>query len=191
MKSLLRLAHWIDTLNERIGRTIYWLILIMVIISAGNALMRKFFSISSNAFLEIQWTLFAAVFLLAAGYTLKCNEHVRIDVITGRFSKRTQAWLDIIGGVLFLLPMTSLVLYFSWPFFTHSLASQELSGNPGGLMLWPAKALIPAGFALLMLQGLAEIIKRFGFLFDKEPPEVMPHSPLAEDMIISSKQGNA
>ena len=189
MKSLLRLAHWIDTLNERVGRTIYWLILFMVIISSGNALMRKFFSISSNAFLEIQWTLFAAVFLLAAGYTLKCNEHVRIDIISGRFSKRTQAWLDIIGGLFFLLPITGVILYFSWPFFIHSFISQEVSGNPGGLILWPAKALIPIGFSLLLLQGLAEIIKRLGFLFANEPPETPPHSPLADDMIIL-KQGN-
>jgi len=190
MKSLLRLAHMIDALNERVGRTVYWLILITVIVSSGNALMRKFFSISSNAFLEIQWTLFAAVFLLAAGYTLKCNEHVRIDVITGRFSKRTQAWLDLIGGLLFLLPMTVVILYFSWPFFTHSFASRELSGNPGGLMLWPAKALIPSGFALLMLQGLAEIIKRLGFLFDNEAPEAPSRSPLAETMIVTPRQGN-
>ena len=191
MKSLLRIAHLIDALNERVGRAVYWLILVTVIISTGNALMRKFFSISSNAFLEIQWTLFAAVFLLAAGYTLKCNEHVRIDVITGRFSKRAQAWLDIIGGLFFLLPMTCVILYFSWPFFTQSFVSQEYSGNPGGLILWPAKALIPAGFALLMLQGISEIIKRLGFLFDDEPTEPPPHSPLAEDMIITSRQGNA
>lgn len=174
MKSLLHLAHLIDALNERVGRAVYWLILCMVVISSGNALMRKFFSISSNAFLEIQWTLFAAVFLLAAGYTLKCNEHVRIDVISGRFGKRAQAWLDIIGGVLFLLPMACIVLYFSWPFFTHSLSSMEWSGNPGGLLLWPGKALIPAGFALLMLQGVAEIIKRLGFLLGDEPLETPP-----------------
>lgn len=190
MKLLLRFAHSIDALNERVGRAVYWLILFTVVISAGNALMRKFFSISSNAYLEIQWVLFSAVFLLAAGYTLKHNEHVRIDVISSRFSLRTQAWLDMIAGLVFLMPMTGVVLYYSWPFFSHSFAAQEFSGNPGGLILWPAKALIPAGFALLMLQGLAEIIKRMGFLFGAEPSEAAPHSPLADDMIIRAEQGD-
>lgn len=178
MKPLLRIAHCIDALNERVGRAVYWLILVTVLISAGNAVMRKLFSLSSNAFLEIQWYLFAAVFLLAAGYTFKCNEHVRIDIITGRFGKRVQAWLDIIGGLLFLLPMTLTILYYSWPFFVNSFISREWSNNPGGLILWPAKALIPAGFLLLLLQGIAEIIKRAGFLLGVEPPEPSPHSPL-------------
>ncbi|WP_124948251.1 TRAP transporter small permease subunit, partial [Sulfurirhabdus autotrophica] len=157
MKALLRIAHLIDYLNERVGHSVYWLILVTVLISTGNAISRKLFNVSSNAFLEIQWYLFSAVFLLAAGYTLKQNEHVRVDVISGRFSKRTQAWLDIFGGLFFLLPMSLIILYYSWPFFTHSLLSQEWSGNPGGLILWPAKALIPAGFLLLLLQGIAEI----------------------------------
>lgn len=187
MKSLLRIALFIDALNERVGRSVSWLILVAVLISAGNAVTRKLFSMSSNAFLEIQWYLFAAVFLLAAGYTLKCNEHVRIDIITGRFGKRAQAWLDIIGGLLFLLPMTLTILYYSWPFFVNSLISREWSSNPGGLILWPAKALIPAGFFLLLLQGFAEIIKRIGFLLGVEPPEPPPHSPL-ENMIMHGEE---
>lgn len=190
MNTLLRIAHFIDTLNERVGRTVYWLILLTVLISAANAISRKLFNFSSNAFLEIQWYLFSAVFLLAAGYTLKQNEHVRVDVISGRFSKRTQAWLDIMGGLFFLLPMMVIILYFSWPFFINSFISQEWSSNPGGLILWPAKALIPAGFLLLLLQGIAEIVKRIGFLLGLEPPEPQPHSPLGEDMVVSLKKGD-
>lgn len=180
MKALLRTAHLIDALNERIGHAVSWLILFTVLISSGNAVMRKAFDISSNAFLEIQWYLFAAVFMLAAGYTLKRNEHVRIDVITGRFGKRVQAWIDIIGGLLFLLPMAIIILYFSWPFFVNSFISQEWSNNPGGLILWPAKMLVPVSFFLLLLQGFSEIIKRIGFLLGLEPPEET-HSPLGEE----------
>lgn len=166
MHYLLRLAGLIDALNERVGRAVYWLVLVMVLISAGNAISRKAFDLSSNAFLEIQWYLFAAVFLLAAGYTLKHNEHVRIDVLSARFSVRTRAWIDIFGTVFFLLPLTLLVLYYAWPYFVNSWQSQEHSGNPGGLILWPAKALIPLGFALLLLQGVSEIIKRLAVIFD-------------------------
>ena len=155
----------------------------MVLISAGNAIMRKAFRMSSNGFLEIQWYLFAAVFLLAAGYTLLKNEHVRIDVISSRLGPRAQAWIDILGGVFFLLPLTGVVLYHAWPFFLNSFTSQEWSSNPGGLILWPVKLLIPAGFALLLLQGVAEIIKRIGFLAGLEPPEPPAHSP-AQDMLL-------
>lgn len=164
MNFLLGLARRIDALNERVGHAVSWLVLVMVLISAGNAVSRKAFDLSSNAFLEIQWVLFAAVFLLGAGYTLKRNEHVRIDVLSGRFSPRTQAWMEICGGVFFLLPLLLIVLYFSWPYFINSLVSREWSSNPGGLILWPAKALIPVGFLLLLLQGLAETIKKIAFL---------------------------
>lgn len=183
MKPLLQFAHFIDRLNQHIGRAASWLILVMVLISAGNAIMRKAFQMSSNGFLEIQWVLFAAVFLLAAGYTLLKNEHVRIDIISSRLSPRTQAWIDILGGVFFLLPLTGLVLYHAWPFFLNSFISQEWSSNPGGLILWPAKLLIPAGFTLLLLQGVAEIIKRIGFLAGVEPPEPPAPSP-AEDRLL-------
>ena len=184
MKPLLALAHAIDRLNERVGRLVQWLILAMVLISAGNAVSRKLFSLSSNAFLEIQWTLFAAVFLLAAGYTLRRNEHVRIDVLSSRLGPRGRAWLDLFGGLFFLLPLTLVVLYYAWPFFVDSWLSQEHSDNPGGLILWPGKLLIPLGFALLLLQGVAETVKRVGFLLGMEPPEAPAHSPLTEDMVM-------
>lgn len=175
MRPALQFAHLIDALNERVGRGAYWLVLVMVLLSAGNAISRKGFNLSSNALLEIQWYLFAAVFLLCAGYTLKHNAHVRVDVISGRLSKRAQAWIDIIGGVLFLLPMCAVVIYYSWPYFVNSFVSQEWSSNPQGLIVWPAKALIPAGFILLFLQGVAETIKRIGSLLNVETPE-LPHT---------------
>lgn len=174
MKPLLTLAHSIDRLNQRIGRAVSWLIFATVLISAGNAIMRKAFQISSNAFLEIQWALFAAVFLLAAGYTLLKNEHVRIDIVSSRLGPRAQAWIDLIGGLLFLLPLCAIVLYHAWPFFLTSFAEQEWSNNPGGLMLWPAKLMIPAGFTLLLLQGVAEIIKRIAYLTGHEALEQKP-----------------
>lgn len=147
----------------------------MVLISAGNAIVRKAFNMSSNSLLEIQWSLFAAVFLLAAAYTLLKNEHVRIDVFSSRLSARAQAWIDIFGTVFFLLPLCALMLYHAWPFFLESYTSQEWSNNPGGLILWPAKALIPAAFALLGLQAISELIKRAGFLCGIAPPSAGAH----------------
>lgn len=184
MNALLAFARAIDGLNARTGRATMWLILLTVLISAGNAVSRKLFSLSSNALLEIQWTLFAAVFLLAAGYTLQKNEHVRIDVLAGRLPPRARAVLDILGGLMFLLPFTSLVLAYAWPFFLDSWHSGEVSNNPGGLILWPGKLLIPLGFALLWLQGLAEVIKRIAFLMGRAPEPLPPHSPEGEDMIL-------
>ena len=184
MSALLKFSHWIDALNERVGRSVSWLVLLMVLLSAGNAISRKGFNLSSNALLEIQWYLFAAVFLLCAGYTLKRNEHVRVDVISGRLSKRAQAWIDIIGGVLFLLPMSAVVVYYSWPYFVDSFVTQEWSSNPQGLIVWPAKALIPAGFALLFLQGIAETIKRIGFLKGMETLDTRSPASTAEGMIL-------
>ena len=186
MSALLKFSHWIDALNERVGRSVSWLVLLMVLLSAGNAISRKGFNLSSNALLEIQWYLFAAVFLLCAGYTLKRNEHVRVDVISGRLSKRAQAWIDIIGGVLFLLPMSAVVVYYSWPYFVDSFVTQEWSSNPQGLIVWPAKALIPAGFALLFLQGVAETIKRIGFLQRMETLDMHSPASTAEGMILPS-----
>jgi len=191
MKTLLRFAHGIDALNERVGRLVSWLILLAVLISAANATVRKLFNVSSNAFLEIQWYLYAAVFLLAAGYTLKHNEHVRIDLIVGRLGPRAQAWVDILGTLLFLMPMVLLVLYYGWPFFLSSYHSQEWSSNPGGLIIWPAKLLIPMGFTLLLLQGIAEIIKRVGFLLGMEPAEKQHHFPAAEELASGSPRREA
>jgi TRAP-type mannitol/chloroaromatic compound transport system permease small subunit len=164
MSFLLSLSKYIDALNERIGLGISWALLLAVLICSGNAIVRYTFNTSSNAWLEIQWYLFGAIFLLAASYTLRRNEHVRIDVIVGRFSKRTQVWIDVFGFIFFLLPATLLILYFAVPFAWESVRNQEVSSNAGGLIVWPAKILIPIGFLLLTLQGISELIKRVGFL---------------------------
>ncbi|MEO6565480.1 MAG: TRAP transporter small permease subunit [Casimicrobiaceae bacterium] len=164
MKALLALSRAVDTLNDHIGRAVYWLVLLAVLISAGNAIVRKAFDMSSNAYLEIQWYLFSAVFLLCAGYTLLKNEHIRIDVIAGRLSRRTQTWIDVLGTIFFLLPVVALILYESVPWFVRAWQSQEVSPSAGGLILWPAKILVPIGFSLLGLQGLSELIKRIAFL---------------------------
>ena len=164
MHLLLRAARLIDALTERTGKAASWLILLAVLISAGNAIARYAFNASSNAWLEVQWYLFAAVFLLCAGYALKHNQHVRIDVVAGRLSPRAQAWIEVFGTVLFLLPMAALILWLSWPVFVDSWKSGEVSSNANGLVLWPARLLVPAGFALLVLQGLAELVRRIAFL---------------------------
>jgi TRAP-type mannitol/chloroaromatic compound transport system permease small subunit len=164
MSFLLSLSKYIDALNERIGLGISWALLLAVLICSGNAIVRYTFNTSSNAWLEIQWYLFGAIFLLAASYTLRRNEHVRIDVIVGRFSKRTQVWIDVFGFLFFLLPATLLILYFAVPFAMESVRNQEVSSNAGGLIVWPAKILIPIGFLMLTLQGISELIKRVGFL---------------------------
>ncbi|WP_194725973.1 TRAP transporter small permease subunit [Noviherbaspirillum malthae] len=164
MSFLLSLSRFIDTLNEKIGNGISWALLVSVLICTGNALVRYTFNTSSNAWLEIQWYLFSAIFLLATSYTLRRNEHVRIDVIAGRFSKRTQVWIDIFGFLLFLLPITLIILYYAIPYAWVSIQNQEVSSNAGGLIIWPAKLLIPVGFLLLALQGISELIKRIGFL---------------------------
>jgi TRAP-type mannitol/chloroaromatic compound transport system permease small subunit len=164
MQGLLRLSRLIDGLNGRVGRSVYWLVLLAVLVSAGNALVRKMFNVSSNAFLELQWYLFSAVFLLCGGYALLSGSHVRIDVILGRFSRRTQVWVDVLGTIFFLLPTSLLLLYLSWPVFLRAVAQGEVSMNAGGLPTWPARLLVPVGFALLTLQGLSELVKRIAFL---------------------------
>lgn len=178
MRFLLGVSHAIDWINEHIGRLIYWCVLIAVLISAGNAIVRYAFDTSSNAWLEIQWYLFSAVFLLCAGYTLLRNEHVRIDVVTGRLSPRAHAWIDIVGSVFFLLPMAVIIGWLSWPFLVDSYLRGEMSGDAGGLIRWPVKLLIPVGFALLALQGLSELIKRIAFLLGMIPdPTTRTHDP--------------
>ena len=164
MSALLRLSRLIDALNEFVGRWLAWLVLAAVLISAANAAVRKAFDTSSNAFLEIQWYLFAAVFLLAAGYTLLRQEHVKIDVVLGRFSKRTQVMVEMFGLAVFLLPFTIIVIDLVWPIFMRAYVMKEMSSNAGGLIRWPVFALIPAGFTLLALQGVSELIKRVAFL---------------------------
>jgi len=160
MDALLKLSRLIDALNERIGRIASWLVLAACVISAGNALMRYGFSLSSNAWLEIQWYLFAGIVMLGAANTLRVNGHVRVDVFYSRYGERTRLWLDLLGGVLFLLPMAIIIGWMSWPLFINSYHVGEVSGNAGGLLRWPVKILIPLGFLLLTLQGLSEIIKR-------------------------------
>ena len=169
MKLLLQISRLIDAITERVGRSIYWLVLIAVLVSAVNAVVRKVFDMSSNAFLELQWYLFSAVFLLGAGYALLKQEHVRIDVIYGKFPKRVQIWIDILGTLLFLMPMALLILWHSWPVFVNAFQSNEMSSSAGGLPLWPVRLLVPAGFVLLIVQAISEMIKRFAYLKDLIP----------------------
>jgi TRAP-type mannitol/chloroaromatic compound transport system permease small subunit len=216
MTAMLKLSQLIDGLNERVGRSIYWLILVAVLVSAINAIVRKAFDMSSNAFLEMQWYMFSAVFLLGSGYTLMRQEHIRIDIIYGKFSRRTQVWIDVFGTVAFLMPMCLVFIYLSWPFFMHSLQSGEISANAGGLILWPVKALMPLGFLLLMLQGCSELIKRLAFQAGLAPdpgekkqdksaeeelaeaikahlvaPEVVDAVAASDNMVANDKGGNA
>jgi TRAP-type mannitol/chloroaromatic compound transport system permease small subunit len=179
MDTLLALARGIDALNGAVGRAVKWLVLLATLVSAGNAITRYGFDLSSNAWLELQWYLFALIFLLGAGYTHQHNGHVRIDVLYGRFSPRTRAWIDLVGGLLFLLPMAGLIGWLGWNAFMTSWGIGETSPDAGGLLRWPIKLAIPLGFGLLFLQGLAEIIKRAAFLAgrlelsEEQPEEVV------------------
>ncbi len=164
MGALLKLSRWIDSLNEFVGRWLAWLVLAAVLISAANAIVRKTLDTSSNAFLEIQWYLFAAVFLLAAGYTLLRQEHVKIDVILHNFHRRTQVKIEIFGLVFFLLPFSIYMIDLVWPLVVRAYESGEMSQNASGLIRWPVFALVPLGFSLLTLQGMSELIKRIAFL---------------------------
>ena len=164
MNALLKLSRLIDALTERIGKAVLWLVLIVVLVSAANAIMRYTIHYSSNAFLEIQWYLFGVIFLFSSGYTLLRNEHVRIDLISSKFSKRGQVWIDIFGILFFLMPMALVIMLLSWPVFMHAFESQEMSNSAGGLIVWPARLMIPVGFFLLILQAISELIKRIGYL---------------------------
>jgi TRAP-type mannitol/chloroaromatic compound transport system permease small subunit len=184
---LLKLSQLIDWLIERVGKGTFWLVLIMTAISAGNAVVRFAFNYSSNGLLEIQWYLFAAVFLLCAPYTLQMNEHVRIDVLSGKLSPRGLAVIDIIGTLFFLLPMVILVLWLSLPLVAESYRINEMSANAGGLIRWPVKILLPIGFSLLALQGLSELIKRFAFLNGMiDDPNAKKSGPSAEEELAAA-----
>jgi TRAP-type mannitol/chloroaromatic compound transport system permease small subunit len=185
------LSRRIDWLNEKIAGVVSWALLAAVVICTGNALIRYAFNSSSNAWLEIQWYLFAAIFMLASSHTLKRDEHVRIDVIAGRFSKRTQVWIDLLGFLLFLMPICLVILYYGVPFALLSITSAEMSSNAGGLIVWPAKLLVPLGFLLLILQGVSEIIKRVAFLAGRiDGHEFAKHATTPEEEIEAIKAAN-
>jgi TRAP-type mannitol/chloroaromatic compound transport system permease small subunit len=164
MSALLALSRAIDRLNEVVGKVFAWAILAAILVSAGNAVVRKTFNMSSNAWLELQWYLFGAAFLLAAAYTLKQNEHIRVDIVYGMWSRRTQHWIDLLGHLFFLMPFVLLMIWYFVPYFLLSYRNGEVSSSAGGLLIWPAKSLLLIGFALLGLQGLSEIIKKIAIM---------------------------
>lgn len=184
MTALLKLSAGVDTLSAQIGRLIRWLVLASVLISAGNAIIRKLFNISSNAFLEIQWYLFAGVFLLGAGFAFMRNVHVRIDFISGKLSKRTNTLIDIAGIVVFLIPLSLIMVWLSWPLFHNAWVSGEMSQNAGGLIRWPVLGLVPLGFAVLLAQAVSELIKRIAFLRGLTPePFSVAHLKSDEEIL--------
>ncbi len=183
MTLLLKFSRLIDTLTGWIGKLAMWLILATTLISAGNAIIRKLFNTSSNAFLEIQWYLFAAVFMLGSGYAFLRNAHVRIDFISSKFSARGRNWVDVAGILLFVFPLCYLMATLGWPLFMNALNSGEMSSNAGGLIRWPVFALIPAGFALLALQSVSELIKRLAFLFGQGPDVLAHEGPSDEELL--------
>ncbi|MDX3924980.1 MAG: TRAP transporter small permease subunit [Shinella sp.] len=172
MSGFLSLSRAIDAINTFLGKAVSWLLLAAVLISAINATTRKLFNLSSNAWLEAQWYLFSAAFLVAAGYTLLSNEHVKVDLIYGQLPRKAQLWIEIFGTIFFLLPFCLVTIYLSWPIVTSKFASGEISNNTGGLLLWPVWAMIPLGFGLLALQGVSELIKRIAILTGKMPDAI-------------------
>lgn len=192
MGALLKLSRLIDGLSEGLGKIIMWLVLAAVLISAGNAVMRKAFDIGSNAFLEIQWYLFAAVFMLGAGYVFLKNGHVRIDFISSKLTKRTNAIIDIIGIAVFIVPLSIILINLSWPVFERAWVSGEVSQNAGGLIRWPVLLLVPVGFSLLVLQALSELIKRAAYLTgDREEPFSVEHEKSAEELLAEELAAKA
>lgn len=192
MQGLLRLCRAIDAFSERIGKLILWLVLAATLISAGNAIVRKTFSVSSNAWLEIQWYLFGAVFLLGAGYTLLKNEHVRIDVLAQRFSQRGRVWIDILGHAVFVLPLCAWVIHNSIPMVVTAITTGEMSSNAGGLIRWPSYILMPIGFFLLALQSFSELVKRVAFLRGLAPdPAKQAEERSAEERLADEIRRNA
>lgn len=175
MKPLLSFSTGIDVLNQKIGVICDWLVLLACIVSGGNAMVRYAYDSSSNAWLEVQWYMFGIIIMFGASYTLRRNEHVRVDIIYMQLSERGQLWVDIIGTVLFLMPMCLLLAWLSWPFFMQSWAVGEHSSNAGGLLRWPIKLVMPLGFALVFLQGVSEFIKRLAALRGIHVPELAAH----------------
>jgi TRAP-type mannitol/chloroaromatic compound transport system permease small subunit len=184
MNGLLALSRGIDRINEAIGRSVAWLILVAIIVSATNAIIRKVLNTSSNAWLELQWYLFGAAFMLAAAYTLKQNEHIRIDIVYGAFSRRVQHWIDLLGHILFLMPIVLLMIYLLIPYTLMAIRNGEMSSNAGGLIIWPARAILLAGFVLLAFQGVSEIIKKIAVMRGVIPdptPFVSSHEAAAKE----------
>lgn len=178
MRVLLGISKVIDRVNEFIGKAVSWLILVSILISAGNAVIRKMFNESSNAWLELQWYLFGAAFLLAAAYTLKQNEHIRVDLVYGHLSRRAQHWIDLLGHIVFLMPFALLMVFYLFPYAVLSFRSGEMSTNAGGLIIWPAKAMLLIGFFLLAWQGVSEIIKKIAVMLgnmDDPTPFISQH----------------
>lgn len=186
MGFLLMISRGIDWINETVGKTVFWLVLFAVVVSAVNAIIRYAFNMSSNAWLELQWYFFGAIFLLCAGYTLLRNEHIRIDVVSSRLSPTTRNWIEIVGGIFFLLPLSIGMMWLSWPIFMNAIISGEQSSNAGGLIRWPARLMIPIGFFLLSLQAVSELIKRVAVMqgLIPDPHEkkdaVLPITPVTE-----------
>ncbi|MGH6768388.1 MAG: TRAP transporter small permease subunit [Xanthobacteraceae bacterium] len=178
MGALLKASRIIDAINDRFGTAATWLVLFACLISAGNAMSRHFLNMSSNAWLEAQWYMFAAMVLLGAPYTLKVNGHVRVDVLYSAFAPRTRIWIDLVGGILFLLPICLILIYFTWPWFVDSWRINETSSNAGGLIRWPVKLLLPVGFTLMALQGISEIIKRIAALLEHQRLQYDYETPL-------------
>ncbi|TSE28950.1 Tripartite ATP-independent periplasmic transporter, DctQ component [Tepidimonas thermarum] len=190
MNVLLQLSRAIDALNRAIGWLAMWLILAATLISAGNATVRRVFGTSSNAWLEVQWYLFAAVFMLGGGYAFLKNAHVRIDFISSKLSARARNWIDVVGIVVFILPLCYLMVSLGWPLFERAWASGEMSSNAGGLVRWPVYALIPAGFVLLALQSLSELVKRIAFLTGRGP-DALAHTGPSETELLAKEIAEA
>lgn len=190
MSLLLKLSRLVDGLSDLIGKLAMWMILAATLISAGNAIIRKTLGTSSNAWLEIQWYLFAAVFMLGGGYAFLRNAHVRIDFISSKFSDRARNWIDVGGIIIFLLPLCYLMIAEGWPLFVNAWTSGEMSSNSGGLIRWPVYAFIPLGFALLLLQGLSELVKRFAFL-SGHGPDPLSHTGPSETELLAKEIAEA
>lgn len=185
MNGMLAFCRAVDWATERLGRTLYWLLLLAVAISTINAIVRKSFDMSSNAYLELQWYLFAAVFMLGAGYAFLHDQHVRIDVIAGRFGRRMRTWIDVVGIALFLLPLCGFVIITSLPSVALAIELQEVSANPGGLIRWPLYILVPIGFGLLAIQSVSELIKRIAFLTGHAADPHATPEPTGEELMIA------
>ena len=187
MDPLLAASRQIDRFNEAIGKSMRWLVLAAVLISAGNAIVRKAFSIGSNSLLEIQWYLFAAVFMLGGGYAFLRNVHVRIDFVSSKLSKRTNTIIDILGIIIFLIPLCLILIHLSWPLFVSALTSGEMSSNAGGLIRWPVMMLIPLGFGLLLLQAFSELTKRFAYLKGLIPEPFSVEGTQSDEEILAEE----